>query len=174
MIQTGLDCPGPLQARRPPHAARTRCVGATQVGRHVDFEGLGPFSRCSSENVLGVRFLSESTCRHLWRQPLSRPRYCYRSGLSIHTFGIIANLKNHFQRNQLRLTFGPQFYHFRNYQSNQLKNDASRGIGTGFLHRMSIHILLALSFERMDHIFKIVPGGAETHSKTPTREQSGS
>jgi len=63
--------------------------------------------------------------------------------LIIHTFGMNANLKNNFQRNQLRLTFWPRFYRFRNYHRNQLQKKTSRGIGTGFLHRISMRVLLA-------------------------------
>ena len=68
-----------------------------------------------------------------------------------------------------RLTFWPRFYHSRNYQRNQLEKNTSRGIGTGFLHAISMRVLLALSFEQTDHMLILLPGGAETHSKTPTR-----
>ena len=42
-----------------------------------------------------------------------------------------------------RLTFWPRFYHPRNFQINQLEKKTSRGIGTGFLNRMSMCDLLA-------------------------------
>ena len=52
--------------------------------------------------------------------------------------------------------FGPREAQFFKDISLRNKYISSRGIGTGFLHIMSMRVLLGQSFEQIDHMFMFV------------------